>query len=516
MLRRTLTCLLLFSLLLLPAGSRTLAGVAPPAPGQMPGGWWAGAVPPGADPASPVLVFVAGLHQPATSWWGPTRYYGDNDMYATAWRSGLRTAFVEMPDGAGEDMWVNGRALADRLVEITRHFGVERVTLVTHSKGGVDANAAAAFYGAAPRLAAVITLSAPHWGSPLADLAMSRWAAWLAALLGEHDAGVASVQTGYMEWFRSVADARTDDRSVPYYTVSGTGWGPLLGALRLGGLYLSPWGQSDGMVPEESAHRPGARHLATLPLDHDATRTAQVWPALAGVLSGAGAPAARPDYPAPTPAGGAILRGGIARNSATVSLPVEGGARRAEFYVLTSGPAVVVAIGPDGRRHRALPQASPPEVLAGAQVNAVALPAPAAGAWRIEIEGRMPTGYLVVGAIDSPAAAALRLPPGPLAPGGRFNLGLTLSPTLARGSLQASLLLGSSGATPGDFSTAAAPGAVSFDPGAGAGLVLPAGAGVYPLAVTVSGRLADGTAFERSFATSVAVVPPGEAPPGAG
>lgn len=181
-----------------PAPALRAAAAAPAAPQPMPGDWWAGAVPPDADPAEPVLVFVPGLHQAAGSWWGKTRYYGTNDMYATAYASGLRTAFVELDRNTGHNMWDNGKTLADQIQAITAYYGVGQVVLVTHSKGGVDANAAAAFSGAAPQIAAVISLSAPEWGSPLADLAMSKWAGWLADLLGERDAGVKSLQTGYM------------------------------------------------------------------------------------------------------------------------------------------------------------------------------------------------------------------------------------------------------------------------------------------------------------------------------
>lgn len=566
MFKRTLTLLTLLSLSLLPMGPRAMAGDAPPAPIKMAGGWWAGAVPPGADPAGPVLVFVAGLHQPATSWWGPTRYYGHNGMYATAYAHGLRTAFIEMDDGAGDDMWTNGRILADRLTAITGYYGVAKVALVTHSKGGVDANTAAAFYGAAPHIASVISLSSPNYGSPLADLAMSQWASWLADLVGERDAGVQCLQTGYMQWYRSTADSRTDDRGVPYYTISGTGWGPALSALRLGGVYLSAWGKNDGMVPEGSAHKPGATHLATLPLDHDAMRTDRTWPTVAMALgAGAAAPqgsgassadpamataqvgsgtvqvatgpgghgpgVAWPSTPgaapglagAPAPEAGAVLRGGLAHGRVDVSLPVESGARRADLFVLTSAPAAVTAVAPDGRRFRASPEAAPTEVFATAHLSAVSLVGPAAGEWRVEVTGRGDVGYLVIAQIDSPAAAALQLPGHPLAPGAEAHVGLALSPSLADAHLRASAILVATpsgaavpSAAPAAFATAAVPGATGFDPhGAGVRVAVPQGAGVYPVAVTVSGRLADGSPFERSFATSLAVAPPGLLPPGA-
>src|SRR5690606_15553332 len=110
-------------------------------------------------------------------------YHGANDMYTYAYNHGYRTAFVDLhPEGT---MWDNGQLLSSLLNQITAYFGVSKVVIVAHSKGGVDANAAAAHYGAAPKISRVITLGTPHWGTPLADLAYSSWASWLAELLGQ-------------------------------------------------------------------------------------------------------------------------------------------------------------------------------------------------------------------------------------------------------------------------------------------------------------------------------------------
>ncbi|MFZ5815142.1 MAG: esterase/lipase family protein, partial [Bacillota bacterium] len=236
------------------AGAPAAAQSPPPSPVRplgSPGSWYIGAIPPDFDPAKPVLVFVHGKGGSAAAWWSETAYHGPNDMYTYAYTHGYRTAFVDLePEG---DMWANGELLRLQLSQIARYFGVERVVVIAHSKGGVDVNAAAAFYGAGPLIEKVITLGSPHWGTPLADLAYSTWTWWLAALLGQNTDATYVMQTGYMAWFRSVADAAGD--SVPYYTLSGHSCGPFLTALWWGCVYLS--GEDDGAVPLAFSQKPG-------------------------------------------------------------------------------------------------------------------------------------------------------------------------------------------------------------------------------------------------------------------
>jgi pimeloyl-ACP methyl ester carboxylesterase len=112
-----------------------------------PGTWYVGATPPNADYSKPVLLFVHGKGSCAQTWWGQTTYHGTNDMYTYAYNNGYRTAFVDLY--GDKTMWDNGSLLNGLIDTIRGYFGVSKLTIVAHSKGGVDSNAALVHFGAA-------------------------------------------------------------------------------------------------------------------------------------------------------------------------------------------------------------------------------------------------------------------------------------------------------------------------------------------------------------------------------
>jgi triacylglycerol esterase/lipase EstA (alpha/beta hydrolase family) len=128
------------------------------------GNWLVGATPAAYDENKPVLVFIQGKGGNAASWWGDSKYSGVNDMYACAYNSGYRTAFVNLRDADGIEgtMWTNGEVLRNQLQQICSYFGVSKVNLICHSKGGIDAQTAIVHSGAYPWVARVVTLSTPH------------------------------------------------------------------------------------------------------------------------------------------------------------------------------------------------------------------------------------------------------------------------------------------------------------------------------------------------------------------
>src|SRR5262249_42944752 len=152
------------------------------------------------------------------------------DMYEYAYNYGYRTAFVNLWDANGGwfegSMWDNGQMLANQLNTISNFFGVPGVNVVAHSKGGVDTQAALVYYGAAPRVQKILTLSTPHWGTQIADMAHSNPLWWVGAILGQVNNASYVMQTGYMNWFRSVTDNRWENTYAHYYTVAGNDWGP--------------------------------------------------------------------------------------------------------------------------------------------------------------------------------------------------------------------------------------------------------------------------------------------------
>jgi len=248
----------------------------PPSESFTPGEWFLGSTPPNYNPNRPPIVFVQGKNGSSTSWYGETTYHGINDMYTKAYEAGYQTVFVQLYDAAGNgssNQYRNGQLLASMLAQISRHFGGQKVNIIAHSKGGPDTQAALIHYGAHPYVGRVITLGSPHHGSNLADLAYSWWAGWLGSLLGQNDDGTFSLQTGQMAEFRSVTDRHVNSRKNKYYTVAATDTGPALSALAMGGLYLSSYGDNDGLVNVWSTKLPYGNHLFTdSSLDHDNIR----------------------------------------------------------------------------------------------------------------------------------------------------------------------------------------------------------------------------------------------------
>ena len=205
------------------------------------------------------IVFIHGINASSDTW------IHENDMLQVLRGAGYQSVLIDLhPD---EDMWRNGKILAEKLKEISTYFN-EKLVIVGHSKGGVDAQSATVHYGATPYVERVITLSTPHHGSELADLAFSKWAGWLTDGLKSKTQAVFSLQTGYMKGFRSATDELDLAKKVPFYTFGGTGWGGAHSELFWGGLYLSRFGQSDGAVLVKSSRLPYAKEVAVRDWTH--------------------------------------------------------------------------------------------------------------------------------------------------------------------------------------------------------------------------------------------------------
>src|SRR5438552_7629712 len=59
---------------------------------------------------------------------------------------------------------------AERLAQLIRALPDERVNIVAHSMGGLDARYAISRLGLADRVASLTTIATPHLGTPLADM----------------------------------------------------------------------------------------------------------------------------------------------------------------------------------------------------------------------------------------------------------------------------------------------------------------------------------------------------------
>jgi triacylglycerol esterase/lipase EstA (alpha/beta hydrolase family) len=169
-------------------------------------------------------------------------------------------------------MWDNGKLLADKIKIISNHFE-KKLIVIAHSKGGVDTQTALVYNGATPYVQRVITLSSPHHGSQLADLAYSSWAGWLADIIGSQNPGTSTLQTSYMKYFRSKTDALSNTATIPFFTFAGDNWFDGTASYILGGLYLSSFGKNDGVVTVDNAKLPGGRIVKIGPWEHTKVRT---------------------------------------------------------------------------------------------------------------------------------------------------------------------------------------------------------------------------------------------------
>ncbi|WP_341357906.1 hypothetical protein [Rossellomorea sp. y25] len=252
-------CMSVFALfLLLPSWSQA-GSFGGDDPSGVPGQWYVGTTPSYVAPSKHPILFVHGLNSSSNTWWN------GNNMYDTAFQNGYETAFIDLYPT--KNMWDNGALLAQKIRNIYDYYG-EKVVVVAHSKGGIDTQSALVHYGAYPYVSRVITLSTPHYGSQLADLAYSSWAGWLTGILGSKNDATYSLQTGYMSYFRSETDHRPNVNRNPIYTFGGTKWGSFGSSLYWGGLYLSAYGSNDGAVTVNSSRLPYGTELRVGGWDH--------------------------------------------------------------------------------------------------------------------------------------------------------------------------------------------------------------------------------------------------------
>ncbi len=216
-----------------------------------------GAVPPGGNNA-PVVVFVHGYAANAYVW-----FEGDDNMYADVYRDGYRSAFVSLTPN--RHIWTNGNMLSNAIDRIRSNYGVNKVILVGWSKGGVDCDAALNHFGANTKVSQAFTLSTPHNGTSIAELANSVLLSLVNIIFMQDNDGTRSLQRGYMDYYRSITDSKSTN-TVPFTTLGGWGNGPLnrldIPQAILHGIDGPRTdGGNDGVVPYRSSRRPGGTEL---------------------------------------------------------------------------------------------------------------------------------------------------------------------------------------------------------------------------------------------------------------
>lgn len=70
------------------------------------------------------------------------------------------------------DIQTNGLHIANRIDEIIKETGAEKINIIAHSKGGLDCRYAISSLGKGDKVASLTTISTPHNGSKTVDLLM--------------------------------------------------------------------------------------------------------------------------------------------------------------------------------------------------------------------------------------------------------------------------------------------------------------------------------------------------------
>lgn len=226
-----------------------------------------GQVPPDSQ-NSEVLVFIHGYNGKALDWWYFNFSTGLNDMYIQAYNAGYRTAFLDVnvlptnPTCETSRQPVNsmmdaGEVIKHQLDYITDYYNVPQVTIIAHSKGGVDAQSAIIFHEAGDKVRNVFTLSSPHQGELLADFIWGPAGALyedIITVVGK-DEGTRSLRIANMGPFRLYADEQPVNDSINYFTSGGTGWEGSGGVTQIAGAILQNLGyDNDGIVTVGSTH----------------------------------------------------------------------------------------------------------------------------------------------------------------------------------------------------------------------------------------------------------------------
>ncbi|TFB22946.1 hypothetical protein E3U55_06815 [Filobacillus milosensis] len=379
-------------------GSISIMGKATNGNEETPGEWYIGATPSNLDPAKPVLLFVHGLNSTAQVWWE------DSDMYSTAYNAGYQSTFIQLYDAGGqnEDMWDNGQLLADKIQEIFSHFNGRPITVVAHSKGGVDTQTALTYYGANQYVDNVITLSSPHHGSQLADLSYSSSAGWLADLIGAKGDGTYSMQMAEMEAFRNQTDVQPLAYYNDYYTLAGTAWGSMFTSTFYGGMYLSQYGSNDGVVTVDSSRLPGGQELAVGDWTHTEIRSGITFPVFENYLADAqvtNLTSSKEKKKNKNIKTNQWVDGGELKGNNQLSMFVEDGVEEININLMTAKqPESITLVSPSGQEHPASFKST--KLTEGIFVNAInhqtAIKWPESGEWHIEVKAQPDDAYLLL------------------------------------------------------------------------------------------------------------------------
>ncbi|MGH2544488.1 MAG: esterase/lipase family protein, partial [Ardenticatenaceae bacterium] len=333
--------------------------------------FWVGDLTP-TNESGEVIVFVHGFTSDHTAW------IGSNHATQVACENGFRVAAVDlMPDGS---IWNNSRELTAALLAIREHYGVSRVNIMAHSKGGVDTQTAIVHRNAFPLIESYIAFATPFGGSELADLACT-----FGLPLGLCNPATFTLRTGYMSFVRSITDGQPQNDQVEAYMARGSECLPFFLAFTC---LLIP-GEDDGVVAVWSAY--GTTEAQGISdrddLHHIEMHYLQNYPASIFSYFDDG-----PDIeqtPAVTPlpprfaTSNYAARGGLLTGRVVETIAVEEGVEAVTFRLLANHGAQVAVISPGGTHHQVEARRSPPDAILRGTSHTIRIEEPETGIWQV-------------------------------------------------------------------------------------------------------------------------------------
>ena len=218
------------------------------------------------------LVFVHGwTASMAGHWWKE-----NNNIIASA----VQEYFVSCVNlNPSNSIQVNALLLKNQLLSIQTNYSkisgsVKTLTLVCHSKGGLDAQGFIYYHAdeAKKLINKVITLSTPFWGSPLCDLIYHAEKIYIQKfskmLKDDISPATKNLTTEFCQTFRTSYDSLST--SIPFYTVSGIGTNGKKAIYNgIAKEFMNYFGPNDDDVHYKSAETPGGYVIAILPYHHN-------------------------------------------------------------------------------------------------------------------------------------------------------------------------------------------------------------------------------------------------------
>jgi pimeloyl-ACP methyl ester carboxylesterase len=440
-----------------------------------------------------VVVFVHGYTSDHNTW------TGSNYAVRDACAQGFRVAAVDL--GGSASIWNNGQSLATKLQAISSYYGVSKVNIMAHSKGGLDSQAAIVFYGGHQYVQRYIAFGSPFGGTDLADHACSWYGSWL----WQCNDATMDMRTGNMTYVRSITDPRAENNNVLGYAARGSKcdwYNPACALIS---------GADDGVVPTWSAWANGRdTHISDRSdLRHGEVHQTQRYN-VSWLFNYLGrATATEGESKTENPAvisrnntlvvqSNMLLRGGEVAGRTVETIPVETGIAALDLTVIAAADVTLSAISPSGTTYDFAPvEVSSDAILQGSTYTA-RITRPEAGNWQIAMTANAPADFRVgyylkatlEGGLSVRVANDLRTV---FQPGDLFPLRVAVA-----------------GRTQNVIATATLrdnnQNVVAQADGLEAALALPVANGIYNLDVTVTGLTADGKPFERTLVTSIAVV----------